>query len=58
MKRREIPGAVAEGQPGQKGLIWLRILVDRPSVEVFGNDREIIMPSCFLAIHPVRSLWR
>jgi sucrose-6-phosphate hydrolase SacC (GH32 family) len=58
MKRREFLGAVAEGQPGQRGRIRLRILVDRSSVEVFGNDGEIIMPSCFLAIHPVRSLWR
>ncbi len=31
-----------------KGRIKLRILVDRTSVEVFGNDGMVVMTSCFL----------
>ncbi len=30
------------------GIVKLRILVDRTSIEVFGNDGEISMTSCFL----------
>jgi len=30
------------------GRLKLRILVDRASVEVFGNDGEAVIPSCFL----------
>lgn len=30
------------------GRIKIRILVDRTSVEVFGNDGEVVMPCCFL----------
>jgi fructan beta-fructosidase len=30
------------------GRIKMRILVDRASVEVFGNDGEAVMPTCFL----------
>ena len=30
------------------GRLRLRILVDRASVEVFGNDGEAVIPSCFL----------
>jgi fructan beta-fructosidase len=32
----------------QKGRIRLRILVDRASIEVFGNDGEIVIPNCFV----------
>jgi len=30
------------------GRLRLRVLADRASVEVFGNDGEIVMPGCFL----------
>ena len=30
------------------GRIRMRILVDRTSVEAFGNDGEVVIPSCFL----------
>lgn len=30
------------------GRLGLRILVDRTSVEVFGNNGEVVIPSCFL----------
>jgi len=40
-------GAVADLFPVD-GRIKLRILVDRTSIEVFGNDGEVSMTSCFL----------
>ncbi len=30
------------------GKIKLRILLDRTSVETFGNDGEVVIPTCFL----------
>jgi levanase/fructan beta-fructosidase len=32
----------------KKGRFRLRILLDRSSVEIFGNDGELVMPFCFL----------
>lgn len=32
----------------QNGRIKLRILVDRTTVETFGNDGEVVIPTCFL----------
>lgn len=34
--------------PPRDGKIRLRILLDRNSVEIFGNDGEIVMSSCFM----------
>lgn len=34
--------------PPVNGRIKLRILVDRTSIEVFGNDGKVVMTSCFL----------
>jgi len=34
--------------PMKAGRIRLRILVDRTSIEVFGNDGEMVIPRCFL----------
>jgi sucrose-6-phosphate hydrolase SacC (GH32 family) len=32
----------------RSGRIKLRVLVDRTTVEVFGNDGEVVIPTCFL----------
>jgi len=40
-------GAAAD-LPSVGGTVKLRILVDRTSIEVFGNDGEVSMTSCFL----------
>jgi sucrose-6-phosphate hydrolase SacC (GH32 family) len=32
----------------KKGKLHLRVLVDRTSVEAFGNDGEVVIPACFL----------
>jgi sucrose-6-phosphate hydrolase SacC (GH32 family) len=34
--------------PPKDGKIKLRILVDRTTVELFGNDGEVVIPTCFL----------
>jgi len=34
--------------PPKDGKIKLRILVDRTTVETFGNDGEVVIPTCFL----------
>lgn len=34
--------------PAQDGKIRLRILLDRNTVEIFGNDGEVVMSSCFM----------
>jgi sucrose-6-phosphate hydrolase SacC (GH32 family) len=34
--------------PPNGGRVKLRILLDRSSVEIFGNDGEVVMPFCFL----------
>jgi len=34
--------------PPRDGKIKLRILVDRTTVEIFGNDGEVVIPTCFL----------
>ena len=44
---------VADSGPGaalaaQEGRIMLRLLVDRTSIETFGNDGEVVMPNSFL----------
>jgi sucrose-6-phosphate hydrolase SacC (GH32 family) len=39
------PGAA---MPAQGGRIMLRLLVDRTSIETFGNDGEVVMPNSFL----------
>lgn len=39
--------ATAEMSPSD-GRLKIRILVDRTSVEVFGNNGEVVMPCCFL----------
>jgi sucrose-6-phosphate hydrolase SacC (GH32 family) len=36
--------------------VKVRILVDRSSIEVFGNDGEVLMPACFLPKDDDRSL--
>ena len=36
--------------------IKIRILVDRTSVEVFGNDGEVVIPCCFLPAEMDQSL--
>jgi fructan beta-fructosidase len=40
-------GATADLSPVD-GRLKLRILVDRTSIEIFGNDGEVSMTSCFL----------
>ena len=40
----------------ENNALKLGILVDRASVEVFANDGEIIMPSCFIPKDGDRSL--
>ncbi len=42
--------------PLTKGRFRLRVLVDRTSIEVFGNDGEVAIPSCFLPDEKDRSL--
>jgi sucrose-6-phosphate hydrolase SacC (GH32 family) len=34
--------------PQRDGRITIRILVDRTTVETFGNDGEVVIPACFL----------
>jgi len=48
-KEKKLSSAnLSAGMAMQNGRIKLRILVDRASVEVFGNDGEVVIPSCFL----------
>ncbi|MCX5673194.1 MAG: glycoside hydrolase family 32 protein [Planctomycetota bacterium] len=42
--------------PPEKGRIRLQVLLDRTSIEVFGNDGLISMPTCFLPDLANRSL--
>jgi fructan beta-fructosidase len=42
--------------PLRNGRIKIRILVDRTSVEVFGNDGEVAIPTCFLPEDDSRGL--
>ena len=46
-KRLSNGDAAADMSP-KDGRIRIRILVDRTSVEVFGNDGEVVIPCCFL----------
>ncbi len=48
-------GATAPLAP-QEGRIELRVLIDRTSIEVFGNDGQISMTSCFLPSNNKKSL--
>ncbi len=41
-------GELNIGMSAQTIPVKLRLLVDRTTVEVFGNDGEIVMPACFL----------
>jgi sucrose-6-phosphate hydrolase SacC (GH32 family) len=41
-------GNLAAALPLIKGRFRLRVLVDRASIEVFGNDGEVAIPTCFL----------
>jgi sucrose-6-phosphate hydrolase SacC (GH32 family) len=41
-------GEAAADLSVRDGCIRMRILVDRTSVELFGNDGEIVVPCCFL----------
>ena len=41
-------GQLSSGLGIQNGKLGLRILVDRASVEVFGNGGELAIPTCFL----------
>ena len=34
--------------PPVNGRLKLRLLIDRTSIEVFGNDGAVVMSSCFL----------
>ena len=44
-----LASANLSGQMGlRNGRFALRVLVDRTSIEVFGNDGEVAIPSCFL----------
>ena len=48
-KEKKLSSAnLSTGMGMKDGRIKLRILVDRASVEVFGNDGEIVIPSCFV----------
>jgi fructan beta-fructosidase len=48
-KEKKLSSANLSAGMGMKdGRIKLRILVDRASIEVFGNDGEIVIPSCFV----------
>jgi len=42
--------------PMKAGRIKIRILVDRTSLEVFGNDGEAVIPACFLPDESAPSL--
>ena len=55
--RKEISclGQNAVLEPAQ-GRVKLQILVDRPSIEIFGNDGRVSMSNCFLAKPEDRSL--
>jgi sucrose-6-phosphate hydrolase SacC (GH32 family) len=46
-KRLTVLGRSAPLSP-ENGRIKLRILVDRTSIEVFGNDGRVVLTSCFL----------
>jgi fructan beta-fructosidase len=41
-------GNLSASLPLRNGRFTLRILVDRASVEVFANDGEVVIPSCFI----------
>ncbi len=49
MKEKELASSSLKTQlPLNNGKLGLRILIDRASVEVFGNGGEAVIPSCFL----------
>lgn len=54
-KRLSNGDAAAEMSP-KDGRVKIRILVDRTSVEVFGNNGEVVIPCCFLPSGTDRSL--
>jgi sucrose-6-phosphate hydrolase SacC (GH32 family) len=47
-EKRLSNGDAAADMPPKDGRIRIRILVDRTSVEVFGNNGEVVIPCCFL----------
>ncbi len=48
-KEKTLSSANLSTQMGlNKGRIRIRMLVDRTSLEVFGNDGEVVIPTCFL----------
>jgi len=55
-KRLSNGDAAADMSPEEDGRIRIRILVDRTSVEVFGNNGEVVIPCCFLPGEMDRSL--
>ncbi|MGA3025116.1 MAG: glycoside hydrolase family 32 protein [Bryobacteraceae bacterium] len=49
-------GRFGSEMPPRDGRVKIRILVDRTSVETFGNDGEVVIPACFLPQANDRSL--
>jgi fructan beta-fructosidase len=47
-KNTLVSGSASTPMGLQAGRLTLRVLVDRASVEVFGNQGEAVIPSCFL----------
>jgi len=55
-QKQLLNGDAVAGMSQKDGRVRIRILVDRTSVEVFGNDGEVVMPCCFLPDAANRSL--
>ena len=55
-EKQLLNGEAVAGMNQEDGRIRIRILVDRTSVEVFGNDGEVVMPCCFLPDEAAPSL--
>jgi sucrose-6-phosphate hydrolase SacC (GH32 family) len=49
-------GKLEAPMPAKEGRITIRILVDRTTVETFGNGGEVVIPACFLPDAADRSL--
>jgi len=54
--RRLSSGELNTGMSSDSKSVRLRILVDRTTVEVFGNDGEIVISACFIPKDDDRSL--
>jgi sucrose-6-phosphate hydrolase SacC (GH32 family) len=55
-EKRLSNGDAGADMPPNDGRIKIRILLDRTSVEVFGNGGEVVIPCCFLPIETDRPM--